>query len=100
MKRSGTVAIGHRKARVMSEEQKPKRWRPGQATHTGSLRRGWTAGLMRSPRRSFFLRQWLSDNVPTTSASGVLPVAELTDRLFADAKALGIRSTEIEEDGS
>lgn len=66
----------------------------------GSLRRGWMAGLAMSPRGSFFLRQWLADNVPATSASEILSVAELTQRLFADANALGIRSTEIEEDGS
>lgn len=53
-----------------------------------------------SPRGSFFLRQWISDNVSAASADGVLSVTELTERLFADAKAHGIRSTEIEEDGS
>lgn len=53
-----------------------------------------------SARGSFFLRQWISDNVPAASADELVSVTELTERLFDDAKAQGIRSTEIQEDGS
>ncbi|WP_374940385.1 hypothetical protein [Mesorhizobium sp. INR15] len=36
--------------------------------------------------------------MPETVGSDVISVAELTQKLFADAKAVGISSTEIEED--
>lgn len=38
------------------------------------------------------------DKVPNTVGSGIISIAELTQELFADAKALGIKTTEIEED--
>lgn len=53
-----------------------------------------------SPRGSFFLRQWLSDNILASSADELMSAPELTERLFAEAKEQGIRSTEIQEDGS
>jgi hypothetical protein len=51
-----------------------------------------------STRGTNFLHKWLSGNVPETVGADVLSVAELTQRLFADAKAIGISSVEIEED--
>jgi len=49
-------------------------------------------------RGTDFLYKWISANVPETASADVLSVAELTQKLFADAKALGIGSVEIEED--
>lgn len=51
-----------------------------------------------STRGTDFLYKWIANNVPVTAGSDVLSVAELTQELFADAKAVGISSTEIEED--
>ena len=50
-----------------------------------------------STRGTNFLHQWISQNVPETTSSDIISVAELTQKLFADAKAIGISSTEIEE---
>ncbi len=38
------------------------------------------------------------NNVPETVGADIISVAELTQKLFADAKAIGIGSVEIEED--
>ena len=51
-----------------------------------------------SARGRKFFQQWLSNNLPDTVGANIISVSELTHKLFADAKALGIRSTEIEED--
>ena len=51
-----------------------------------------------STRGTNFLHKWLSSNVPETVGADVLSVADLTQKLFADAKAIGISSVEIEED--
>ncbi|UVK37393.1 DUF768 domain-containing protein [Mesorhizobium sp. AR10] len=51
-----------------------------------------------STRGTDFLHKWISSNVANTGGADVLSVAELAQKLFADAKALGINSTEIEED--
>ncbi|RUW61138.1 DUF768 domain-containing protein [Mesorhizobium sp. M7A.F.Ca.US.008.03.1.1] len=51
-----------------------------------------------STRGINFLDRWLSDHVSETVDADVISVAELTQKLFADAKAAGIGSTEIEED--
>lgn len=51
-----------------------------------------------STRGTNFLHKWLSSNVPETVSADVISVAELTQKLFADAKAIGIGSVEIEED--
>jgi hypothetical protein len=51
-----------------------------------------------STRGINFLQQWLANNVPETSTADIISVAELTQKLFADAKAIGISSVEIEED--
>ena len=51
-----------------------------------------------SARGTNFFHQWLSNNLPETVRADVIPVSELTHKLFADAKALGISSAEIEED--
>ena len=51
-----------------------------------------------SARGTRFFHQWLSNNLPKTVGANIISVSELTHKLFADAKALGIRSTEIEED--
>ncbi|WP_192255670.1 DUF768 domain-containing protein [Mesorhizobium caraganae] len=51
-----------------------------------------------STRGTNFLHKWISGNVPETVSADIISVAELTHKLFADAKALGIKSVEIEED--
>jgi ABC-type transport system involved in multi-copper enzyme maturation permease subunit len=50
-----------------------------------------------STRGTNFLHQWISNNVPETIGAAVISVLELTQKLFADAKAAGINSAEIEE---
>ena len=47
---------------------------------------------------SFVLHKWMANNVPETASADIISVAELTQQLFADAKAAGISSVEIEED--
>ncbi|MER9309779.1 hypothetical protein NKI51_10715 [Mesorhizobium australicum] len=51
-----------------------------------------------SKRGTNFLDLWIRDNVPETVGADVTTVSELTYKLFADAKAVGISSAEIEED--
>ena len=51
-----------------------------------------------STRGVDFLHKWISNNVPETVGADIISVAELTQKLFADAKAIGIGSTEIEEE--
>ncbi|CAN7307406.1 hypothetical protein LJR228_001606 [Mesorhizobium caraganae] len=40
----------------------------------------------------------MSANVPETAGADIISVVELTQKLFADAKAIGITSVEIEEE--
>lgn len=51
-----------------------------------------------STRGTDFLDQWIRNEVPETVGADVISVAELTRKLFADAKALGISEKEIEDD--
>ena len=51
-----------------------------------------------STRGTDFLYKWIGVNVPATAGADVISAAELTQKLFEDAKAIGISSTEIEED--
>ncbi|PWJ86955.1 uncharacterized protein DUF768 [Mesorhizobium loti] len=51
-----------------------------------------------SMRGTNFLDKWICSNVPETVGADIISVDELTQKLFADAKALGITSSEIEED--
>ena len=49
-----------------------------------------------STRGTDFLYKWISANdVPETVGADIISVAELTQKLFADAKAIGIGSAEI-----
>jgi hypothetical protein len=50
-----------------------------------------------STRGTNFLHQWLSNNL-SGIASADISVSESIQKLFADAKSLGISSIEIEED--
>lgn len=50
-----------------------------------------------SKRGTNFLHRWLANNLPGAVGAD-LSVSELTLKLFADARTLGIKSTEIEED--
>lgn len=58
----------------------------------------WELYRCMSTRGTNFLDQWIRSNVPKTVGADVISVAELTQKLFADAKTVGISSTEIEED--
>ncbi|MBZ9739705.1 MULTISPECIES: DUF768 domain-containing protein [unclassified Mesorhizobium] len=51
-----------------------------------------------STRGVNFLDKWLSSNVSGLASSDVISVAEAIQKLFTDAKATGITSTEIEEE--
>lgn len=51
-----------------------------------------------STRGTNFLHRWISNNIPDTAGADVISVAELTQKLFGDAKAVGVNSNEIEED--
>jgi hypothetical protein len=45
-----------------------------------------------------FLHQWLSNNIPETAKADVISVDELTHKLIADAKSVGIKRDEIDEE--
>ena len=45
-----------------------------------------------------FLDRWLANNVPETTKADVILVDELTHKLIADAKAIGIKRGEIDEE--
>ncbi|MBM2712788.1 DUF768 domain-containing protein [Mesorhizobium caraganae] len=51
-----------------------------------------------SARGTNFLHTWISANVPETIGPDIISVSELADKLFAEAKAIGISSVEIEEE--
>ena len=51
-----------------------------------------------SARGINFLDRWLANNVPETTKADVISVDELTHKLIADAKALGIKRLEIDEE--
>jgi hypothetical protein len=45
-----------------------------------------------------FLDRWIANNVPETTKADVISVEELTDKLLADADAVGIMRIEIDEE--
>lgn len=45
-----------------------------------------------------FLHKWISNNIPETAAADIVSINELTHKLIADAKAVGIRRDEIDEE--
>ena len=51
-----------------------------------------------SARGINFLDQWIASNVPETAKADVVSVDGLTQKLIADAKALGIKRGEIDEE--
>ena len=51
-----------------------------------------------STRGINFLDRWITNNVPETAKADVISIDELTHKLIADAKALGIKRGEIDED--
>ena len=53
-----------------------------------------------STRGINFLDRWITNNIPETARADAVSVSELTHKLFADAKALGIKREEIEEEVS
>lgn len=53
-----------------------------------------------STRGINFLDRWIANNIPETATVDAVAVSELTHKLFADAKALGIKRDEIDEEVS
>lgn len=51
-----------------------------------------------STRGIDFLHQWIQNNVPETAKSDAVSISEITHKLFADAKALGIKREEIDDE--
>jgi hypothetical protein len=51
-----------------------------------------------STRGINFLDRWITNNVPETAKADVISIDELTHKLIADAKALGIKRGEIDEE--
>jgi len=51
-----------------------------------------------STRGINFLDEWLSDNLAGIIGHDIISVSEAIEKLFQDAKAAGISSTEIEEE--
>ena len=51
-----------------------------------------------SSRGINFLDQWIANNVPETTKADVISVHELTRKLIADARCVGIRREEIYEE--
>ena len=45
-----------------------------------------------------FLDRWIASNVPETAEADAFSMSELTHKLYADAKALGIKWEEIDEE--
>ncbi|UVK47807.1 DUF768 domain-containing protein [Mesorhizobium sp. AR07] len=45
-----------------------------------------------------FLYQWLGNDVPETAAADVVSIDEVTHKRFADAKSVGIKWEEIDEE--
>ena len=45
-----------------------------------------------------FLDRWIASNVPETAEADAVSMSELTHKLYADAKALGIKREEIDEE--
>ena len=51
-----------------------------------------------STRGINFLDRWLANNVPETTKADVISVDEFTHKLIADAKSIGIKRDEIDEE--
>ena len=51
-----------------------------------------------STRGINFLHLWIANNIPETTKADVISVDELMHKLFADAKAAGIKREEIDEE--
>lgn len=51
-----------------------------------------------STRGINFLHQWIRNNVPETAKSDAVSISEITHKVFSDAKALGIKREEIDEE--
>lgn len=51
-----------------------------------------------STRGTNFLHQWIKDNLSDIESADIISVADLVQKLFADAKAGGILSYELDED--
>ncbi|WP_095082009.1 DUF768 domain-containing protein [Mesorhizobium sophorae] len=51
-----------------------------------------------STRGINFLDQWIANNIPETTKADVISVDEITHKLFGDAKSVGIKREEIDEE--
>ncbi|AZO54882.1 DUF768 domain-containing protein [Mesorhizobium sp. M8A.F.Ca.ET.057.01.1.1] len=51
-----------------------------------------------SARGINFLDQWIQNNVPENAKADAVSIHDLTHKLFSDAKAVGIRRDEIDDE--
>ncbi|ESY99139.1 DUF768 domain-containing protein [Mesorhizobium sp. M0317] len=51
-----------------------------------------------STRGVNFLDRWIGNNLPETAKVDAVSISEYTHKLYADAKALGIKREEIDEE--
>ena len=51
-----------------------------------------------STRGINFLDQWIANNVPETVKADIISIDELTHKLLADAKSVGIKRGEIDQE--
>ncbi|GLQ76901.1 hypothetical protein GCM10007881_04170 [Mesorhizobium huakuii] len=51
-----------------------------------------------STRGINFLHQWIANNVPETAKPDAVSISEITHMLFSDAKTVGIKREEIDEE--
>ncbi|MER9163607.1 hypothetical protein [Mesorhizobium sp. M0715] len=51
-----------------------------------------------STRGINFLHKWIANDIPETAPPDVVSIGELTHKLLADAKAVGIKRIELDED--
>lgn len=45
-----------------------------------------------------FLHKWIASNLDCVESADIISASELAQKLFADARAVGIGSNELEED--
>lgn len=51
-----------------------------------------------STRGVNFLHRWIQNNIPETAKADVVSIHELTHKLFADAKTVGIKRAEMDDE--
>ena len=52
-----------------------------------------------STRGINFLDRWITNNISETAKADAVSISEFTHKLYADARAIGIKREEIDEEG-